>query len=332
MTRIPLLPTLCALGAAAVLAACGGGGSSEPDNRLGLNADNYVRAGQEALSAGLQFEESTELVVGAQVTQVNEASFVRLALRVLAQLDPAAALQPKLATGLIITSTYNCENANGRYTLAANDVNSNNKFDAGDGLTYTFVNCTLGGDTANGAVNITIKTLTGDLSTAVYNGSVGIAMTNLALTGSSGSYTGDGQFDIALVGTAPNTGSATITASSFRSVAHFGSVSSTRTLTGFNVSETHVPDTGGQRSTMRFDGSLASSGLDNRSFTLATSTPFVVTGGSTYPSSGVATVAGSGGGSVRITALSATDVQFELDANGDGVFETSATRKWTDVL
>ena len=57
-----------------------------------------------------------------------------------------------------------------------------------------------------------------------------------------------------------------------------------------------------------------------------------MTGGSTYPSSGVAVVAGSGGGSVRITALSATEVKFELDANGDGVFETSTTRKWTEVL
>jgi hypothetical protein len=157
-------------------------------------------------------------------------------------------------------------------------------------------------------------------------------MTNLALTGTSGAYTGDGQFDIALVGTAPHTGSSTVTASSFKSVGRFGGTSSTRTLTGFNVSESHVPEAGGERSTLRFEGTVTSSGLDNRSITLSTSTPFVVTGGTTYPSSGLAVVAGSGGGTVRITAVSATDVKFELDANGDGVFESTTTKKWSEVL
>lgn len=333
MTPIRLFPTLCALSAAAALSACGGGGgSSDADSRLGLSADNYVRAGQEALSAGLQFEESRELVVGTQVTQVNEASYVRLSLAVLRRLDPALAAQPRLAAGVIVTSTYACDNANGSYTLAANDANNNNKFDAGDGLTFTFVNCTLAGDTANGAVNIAIKTLTGDLSTAVYNGTVGIAMTNLALTGTSGAYTGDGQFDIALIGTAAHTGSSTVTASSFKSVGRFGATSSTRTLTGFNVSETHVPDAGGERTTLRMEGTVTSSGLDSRSVTLSTSTPFVVTGGTLYPSSGQAVVAGAAGGSVRITAVSATEVRFELDTNGDGVIDSSTTRQWAEVL
>lgn len=327
------IPTLCALAAAAALSACGGGGSSLIDSgKVTLNADNYVRAGQEALSAGLQFEESTELIVGAQVVQRSDASLMRVAMSALRAAPAALSALPPVATGAVVTSTFDCDNAGGRYTLASNDANNNNKFDAGDSLTFTFTNCTLDGDTANGKAVVTIKSLTGDLNTAVYNGSFGMAMTALALSGSSGTYTGDGQFDIALVGTARNTGTETITATSFKSVATFGTQTSTRTLTNFTVNETHVPENGGERSSIRFDGSLSTSGFGNNSISAATPTPFVVAGGARYPSSGQAVVTGAGAGTVRITAVDATTVRFELDANGDGVYEATTTRAWSELL
>ena len=326
-----VLSPLCVLAAAALLAACGGGSSTGSD-KLALSADNYVRAGQEALAAGLQFEESTELIVGAQVVQRSDASLLNVALAALRSAAGNGPALPATATGLVITSSFDCDNAGGRYTLAGNDANNNNLYDAGDSLTFTFSNCTLDGDTANGTATITIKSLSGDLNSDVYNGSFGITMTALTLGGAAGRYTGDGQFDVTLVGTAAHTGSETVSASSFKSVAVFGSQTSSRSLSNFTVNETHVPDDGGERSSIRFEGTVATAGFDNRSVSATTAAPFVIAGGARHPSSGQAMVAGSGGGAVRVTVVDGSTVRFELDANGDGVYEATSTRTWAELL
>lgn len=328
--------TCCVLGLAALLAACGGGGgggnSNEPEGRLTLSADNYVRAGQEALSAGMQFEETSEFIVGAQVSRRDDSAFVELALRALRRHLGTAVTAPPLAVGAVVSTTFGCDNAGGSYTLSANDANGNDLFDAGDTLTYTFSQCVLDGDSANGSLSIGIRTLSGSLGSNVYSATLGMTMNGLSLSGSSGEYTGDGQFDISIAGTAAHTGSASISAPSFRSSGRFGGSSSTRTLSNYSVAESHVPENGGERSTLRFEGSLASTGLENKRITLSTRTPFVVAGGAVYPSSGQAVVSGAGGGTVRITALDAVTVRFELDANGDGSYETSSTRTWASLL
>ncbi|MFT3816997.1 MAG: hypothetical protein QM750_05125 [Rubrivivax sp.] len=331
MSRPILLP-FCALAAAALLTACGGGGgdAGAGSGRLPLSADNYVRAGQEALAAGLQFEESTELIVGAQVVRRSDASLLNVVLAALR--SAGAPALPATATGVVITSSVDCDNAGGRYTLASNDANSNNRYDAGDSLTFTFSNCTLDGDTANGIAVITIKSLSGDLNSDVYNGSFGVTMTALALSGASGRYTGDGQFDVTLVGTAAHTGSETISVGSFKSVAVFGSQTSSRTLTNFTVNETHVPDGSGERSSVRFEGTVATTGFDDRSVVAATASPFVTGAGARYPSSGQALVTGLGSSALRVTVVDGSTVRFELDANGDGVYEATATRAWSELL
>jgi hypothetical protein len=322
------------LAAAALLAACGGGGdgSSSGSDKLTLTADNYVRAGQEALAAGLQFEESTELIVGAQAVQRNDASLLNIALAALRAAAGTSPALPATATGLVITSSFDCDNAGGRYTLAGNDANNNNLYDAGDTLTFTFSNCTLGGDTANGTAVIAIKSLSGNLNSDVYNGSFGLTMTALTLGGAAGRYTGDGQLDITLVGTAAHTGSETISAGSFKSVAVFGSQTSSRSLSNFTVNESHVPDAGGERSSIRFEGTVATAGFDNRSVGATTATPFVIAGGARYPSSGQAVVGGVGLGTVRVTVVDGNTVRFELDSNGDGFYEATTTRSWSELL
>ncbi len=333
MRRPPMLSSLSVLAATALLTACGGGdGSGSGSERLALSADNYVRAGQEVLAAGLQFEASTELIVGAQAVQRSDASLLKVALAALRASAGTGPALPSTATGLVVTSSITCDNPGGRYTVAGNDANNNNLYDAGDSLTFTFSNCTLGGDTANGTAVITIKSLSGDLNSDVYNGSFGLTMTALMLGGAAGRYTGDGQIDMTLVSTAAHTGSEIISASSFKSVAVFGSQTSSRSLSNFTVNESHVPDAGGERSSIRFDGTVATTGFDNRSIGATTATPFVIAGGSRYPSSGQAVVSGAGLSSVRVTVVDGNTVRFELDGNGDGVYEATTTRSWSELL
>lgn len=325
-----LVPGAVAL--AALLAACGGGSSGADGSALALDAGNHVTAGQEALATGLQFEESRELVVGAQVQRQDDAAFLRLSMAALRQVGPALAALPQLASGVIITSTQRCDNDGGSYQLVVDDANNDNRFGAGDTATFTFSNCVLDGDGANGKVAIRVRALTGDLDTPVYDGRFTLTMTALSLTGASGSYTGDGQLELDLVGTADRTGSSRVAASAFNSTGRFGNVQSTRSIRSFTVTASRVPEGLGERRTIRFEGALASTGLGDRSVSVSTSQPFVITAGARYPSQGQAIVAGAQGSSVRVTAIDATAVRFELDADGNGSYETTTTRAWSELL
>jgi hypothetical protein len=50
-----------------------------------------------------------------------------------------------------------------------------------------------------------------------------------------------------------------------------------------------------------------------------------------YPSSGSMLVRESGGSAARLTAMSSTSVRIDVDADGDGVFESTMDRTWSDI-
>jgi hypothetical protein len=64
---------------------------------------------------------------------------------------------------------------------------------------------------------------------------------------------------------------------------------------------------------------------------VATLLPLRQLGTDTYPSSGQVVVTGASGTHLRVTALSGTSVQLELDANGDGTYERSGVFAWDTI-
>jgi hypothetical protein len=54
--------------------------------------------------------------------------------------------------------------------------------------------------------------------------------------------------------------------------------------------------------------------------------------GSPYPNAGQVTATGLGGSKMRLTVQSATTVQIELDADGNGAYETSVTKPWSELI
>jgi hypothetical protein len=327
-----LLAAPAALGLVLLLSACGGGSAVEGTGPLVLSATNHVAAGQAALATGLQFEESRELIVGAEVRRASDGALLSLALAALRRVDAILPATPSLATGVVVTRMARCDNDAGSYTLAIDDADHDNRFGAGDTATFTFNDCVLDGDRANGKVAIRVRSLTGALDTPVHDGRLTVTMTSLALTGASGSYTGEGTLDVDLVGTAARTGSTRVATASFSASGRFGGTTSTRTIGPFSVQASHVPEGAGERRSIRFEGRLSSTGLGGRSIDIVTVQPFVIAGGARHPSQGQALVTGAGAGVLRVTALDATQVRFDLDADGDGVFEASGTRAWSDLL
>jgi len=67
------------------------------------------------------------------------------------------------------------------------------------------------------------------------------------------------------------------------------------------------------------------------SFALATVTPFEVDDSEIYLRAGVVTMTGRTG-NMKLTALSADQVQVELDANSDGIYESSLPHPWDWLL
>ena len=61
---------------------------------------------------------------------------------------------------------------------------------------------------------------------------------------------------------------------------------------------------------------------------ISTPTPFHYLAGSTYPSSGTMIVTGASNGRAKLTASNSTDYTVDVDANGDGTYETSGSYPW----
>ena len=61
---------------------------------------------------------------------------------------------------------------------------------------------------------------------------------------------------------------------------------------------------------------------------ISTSTPFQFPAGSTYPSSGTMIVTGASNGRAKLTISDSTGYTVDVDANGDGIYETSNPHTW----
>jgi hypothetical protein len=61
---------------------------------------------------------------------------------------------------------------------------------------------------------------------------------------------------------------------------------------------------------------------------ISTSTPFHFLAGNTYPSSGTMIVTGASNGRVKLTVVNSTSYTVDVDANGDGIYETTSSHTW----
>src|SRR5204863_4202798 len=80
-------------------------------------------------------------------------------------------------------------------------------------------------------------------------------------------------------------------------------------------------------STVTLNGSFTATSLNGR-VTVATVQPVSELSTDLYPYAGQIIVTGAAGSRLRITVIDATQVQLELDTNGDGIYEASTTVPW----
>ncbi len=160
-----------------------------------------------------------------------------------------------------------------------------------------------------------------------------LTFSNLTASTAAGSVAMSSALTLSMQSTAMYASTMTMAASGSLALAgSFGGAAYNRVLTGFSETMTTSPSGSVFATSTTLNGTLSSSNFNNQTLVATTVTPFVQIYPSTTPSSGQLHLSGSTGSQARATVRSDGTVLVELDAAGDGVFETSTIRTWNSLL
>lgn len=322
--------------ASALLGACGGGGGGTPVPDTGampaINSTNQSVTAQEAVSTAFAPLFSTQSLIGVQTT--DESALFRIAR---AQLD----LLPTYLTtaranstliGVVESQTVSCQYG-GSLTVSVSDTDNNGVLSVGDAVTIAANHCVEAEGTITGSLAMTINSLTGRYGTAPYNASMTMSFDGFTVATSQASASLNGSISLNQNVFGSHSFSSTFSVPSLALSATYAGVTRSRSLTGYSATMSRSPDA----SYIYLDsyaakGTVMSTALAGQSFSFNTLTPFVRRPSDNYPYSGVMLVIGGGNSQLRVNALSSSQVSLELDATGDGAFETNTTVNWNTLL
>lgn len=332
------LATVAAAISLAWLAGCGGGGGDDAGTPtvpsagpVAISSANYEGVSQKTVAAADYVNDSGSLLsLGAQVAP-SGGTLVAFSRLTLARLPGVVQKARPTAVGATSTEVLECSGG-GSISVVINDANNNQQADSGDSFVATASNCVEDGATVNGVLRMAISATSGDLSGTVWSATVAITLQNLRAASAAGSATGNGDMTLTIASTGLETGSLEIRANSLTMSGTVGGVNDTITLSNWRSVSATTLSGGSLRTSTTVTGTLASSALASGTVEVSTPQPLVTLGTSIYPSSGQLLAVGASGSKVRITAQSSTTVLLELDANGDGTYETSVTRAWTTLI
>jgi len=345
------------IASAALLAACGGGSGSDnntdgngsgpgtgteqtpnpnpnpnPNPGQGTQASltqaNYVAVAQEALSANAYLLNSVDFVMGAQVS--DSQALLRVGEAQLAKARGWFARAP-VATAAVHTESERCENG-GTLTLSINDRNNNLELDGGDSVSIMANNCREGGDLLNGRLSITFHQVTGDPDGFPFTLSATLEYGNLSVQSAASQITGNGSVSLTYDAKSRSQQARSLTTPQFSASATHGGQSTSQTLKNYEAALKVTPNGTLSDWASSANGVLFSSSLQSKSIAIETRQPFVTLSSQRYPGKGEATITGAAGAKVRVTAVDAASVRIELDADGNGIYETSVTKPWGELL
>lgn len=329
--------TLTLIATSTILVACGGGGGDSADTspiastaaQATITPANYVAVAQEALSSNSFLLDATSLVVGAQVS--NSSTLVRFGQSQLSKTPSRIANAPVQAVGATQTFTEQCAGG-GTLTIVDNDRNGNQQADAGDSVSLTANNCSFDGELLNGQLSVTLNSTTGNLDGYPFTLSGTLSYKNLTAQSSTTRVVANGSMTMNIDARGDFNQSIALAIDSFAVSSTYAGVTSSQTLTKYDTSLKVSPVGSGATWTSSVRGTLTSSTIDSKAVSIDTPMPFVRASNQAYPASGQAIVLGAAGSKVRVTATSATNVTIDLDADGNGTYETTVTKRWNEIL
>lgn len=324
--------------ATSFLAACGGGGGDEtaipaPVATAALTSANQDSAARDASStAFLPLFGGAQFLTGAQAT--DESALFKIAR---AQLDKlptylADARSNNVLVGVVKSETHNCR-FGGTLTVSASDADNNNVVSAGDSVTITGNNCIESEGTISGSLSFVINNLSGVFGSSTYSAGMTMTFNGLSVANSQYSASMSGSLSLTAVANGVNSSSQTYSAPSLALSTTYAGVARSISVTAYSATATTSPNaTYGYLTTFTARGALTSVALSSQTISFNTTTPLAARPNDDYPSSGVMVITGGANSQIKLTALSNTQVRQELDANGDGTFESSKTVNWNTLL
>jgi hypothetical protein len=325
-----------------LLAGCGGGGGSSTDTPVALaptvtiNSSNQNTVARATLDGGQALGTSQALDTSdrasAEAANATPALVRGSAIQMAVQRAVHAGFTPQRNAAILsaakpaatTTQTYTCASG-GNFSVSVNDADNNNALTAGDSLTITFNQCRESAtESMNGAMVFTINSVAAATSTNTQF-SATLAFQHVTVV--------VGQYTAGINGSV--TVSANITSTTSQLTIAIGSDGLVATSAGGGYSDSITYDPGMQiamsssstSSSVSLNGSFSATSLGGR-VSVQTTAPIVQAAADLYPSSGQVIVTGVSGSKLRMTALSNTQLRLELDSNGDGTYENTATVAW----
>lgn len=334
--------TVIYLLATALLAGCGGGSSPTPStssavaitqqNSSQVTGASYqsVQSAQDSSSAGAATFASVVVSGGHRTPSLT--GFARRQIIRLEGMDYSAAAD--LAVSAVATLNLPCDTPSGgtagSISVKLNDADGNNTFSTGDTVEATFTNCysATDGQTTDGGFSLTGFTITGDpqIAGTAWNATATFTFTNLSITDATGTNAVDGDFTFS-----GSTADGITTTGTLSGTSLAVKQSSGPTLTLQNYSITGIVNSNTTVVSVYGSGRVTDSSLNGYiDFQISASTPLVASG-ALDPSSGAMTITGANNSSIKLTVISSTSVQLQVDENGDGTAETTVTKSWSEI-
>jgi hypothetical protein len=325
---------------AVVVAACGGGGGGGGSSSSGssgqasgpaavsITAANATSVSSEVSGTNQLLLGSGEQINGLPTGAVVESSTKHFNLVGFSheQIERLTTLQPQsvvVATGVAISQDIPCE-LGGSISYVFNDNDGSQLFSTGDSAFITFNNCIDSGAKFNGAISV---------SAVAVNGTIGVgsgqsinatlSFANFKAVEGSVTDTFNGNLTLAITRLDNVVFNANVTGTSFSIDENGHGV----TLTNFALSFQDNKST--QAYSYKSSGTINSAKL-NGTATFDTLISFEGTGNAN-PSKGQMKVTGANASNLQFTVIDSTNVQMDVDANGDGSFETSIKATWSEI-
>lgn len=333
-----------------LLAACGGGGSSGTAGTAGtastdstavapqpstptavLTVANQNLAAQDTSSSSFMPMLATQTLTGAQST--DESVLFSVVREQMDQIGNylANAKSNNSLVGAVETRTQACPNG-GSLSVTGIDADNNNMASAGDSIQITSNNCAMGAGKLTGSLGFVINSASGEFMSSNYSAAMSITFGNFTVTTSQLSATANGSMNFSVTANGYNSSSARITTPSLSVSGTYAGVARTRTLSNYNAAFTRSPSSSGYLTSYTLEGYLSSSSFSSQAISFTTPTPLVARNSETYPSSGVLMITGANNSKIRLTPITNAQVRQELDANGDGTYESTSNVSWNSLM
>ena len=307
---------------AAALAACGGGDDPEA---VPLSAANYVAAAREVIAPVSYLTESTSLITGVKVSATNVIfKFSKAQLPKIPGWLSSASAQ---VTGVIETQVEPCENVDGTLSITTNDQSGNQVVDPGDSVTIYATNCLFQGAILNGQLAVVFDSVSGVVDYPPFAFSATFTLNNLAVQYGAAVEAASGAFTLGVDVTSPTLQSMSLTVPSLSMSVTDGATSASKTVTGYAITESLI----GTETSVYFSGTVNTSIVQSNALTTSTVEPFMLYG-DFDPVSGQLVINAALGGKIRVTATTAGNVFIELDADGNGTYETWSVLPWSELI